>query len=90
MPACLGFGWKIEICGFQCFALHLCIRAGVNLSRFNLHISKKISNVMKINVRTEQVHCFGMADMEILPFYTPGQGGWHRIYVGQVVEAYQK
>ena len=31
-----------------------------------------------------------LGEGEILPFYTPGQGGWHRIYVGQVVEAYQK
>ena len=34
-------------------ALHFCIRTGVNLGRFNLHMSKKISNVMKINICTE-------------------------------------
>ena len=62
LPTCLGFSWKIEICCFQCLALHFCIRTGVNLGRFNLHMSKKISNVMKINICTEQVHCFGMAD----------------------------
>ena len=62
LPTCLGFGWKIEICCLQCFALHFRIRTGVNLGRFNLHMSKKVSNVMKINVRMEQVHRFGMAD----------------------------
>ena len=82
LPACLGFGWKIEICGFQCFALHLRIRAGVNLSRFNLHMSKKISNVMKINVRTEQVHCFGMADnMGSNPFFALQPRDLNHIFV---------
>ena len=70
LPTCLGFSWKIEICCFQCLALHFCIRTGVNLGRFNLHMSKKISNVMKINICTEQVHCFGMADhMWSNPFF---------------------
>lgn len=70
LPTCLGFSWKIEICCFQCLALHFCIRTGVNLGRFNLHMSKKISNVMKINICTEQVHCFGMADnMRSNPFF---------------------
>ena len=70
LPTCLGFSWKIEICCFQCLALHFCIRTGVNLGRFNLHMSKKISNVMKINICMEQVHCFGMADnMRSNPFF---------------------
>ena len=30
-----------------------------------------------------------LGEGEILPFYGKA-GGWHRIYVGQVVEAYQK
>lgn len=26
----------------------------------------------------------------ILPYYKEGQGGWHRMYIGEVVEAYSK
>lgn len=29
-------------------------------------------------------------DARVLKYYTPAMGGWHRMYVGEVLEAYQK
>lgn len=58
------------MCCFQRFSFHLRIRTGVNLSCFNLHMAKEIPDVMKINVCTEQVHCFEMTDhMWSNPFF---------------------
>ena len=42
----------------------------------------------KIYVQDMDPACV-LGEGEILPFYGKA-GGWHRIYVGQVVEAYQK
>ena len=42
----------------------------------------------KLFVQDLEASC--VTDERVLKSYTPAMGGWHRAYVGEVVEAYQK
>ena len=45
-------------------------------------------DVYKRQVQDLEASC--VTDERVLKSYTPAMGGWHRAYVGEVVEAYQK
>ena len=62
LPACLCFHRNIGLRCFQCLALHLCVGTGVDLGRFNLHMTEEVPDIMKIDVCPKQMHCFGMTN----------------------------